>query len=315
MERQFAQPYKTESQIKTAIKFFCNFTKSGEQEILKMSNDNIKVPKLVISPDDQKKQLNSITDNESNFQLSIENSKDWFEESFYSYANKELASNETFFKLSFRAIGMAYLNKPTNQKIFGKWIVQKSSTGLKLKKCENDQLWKDTHKDMKRDITPENLLFLDKNGMVEYPAMIKNYILKTQKNIKNNVWCKKMDIWKMIAHDIEHPDTAQKKNRASNKKRELDKFITDTLIAIQKRIDTDILEMREKVDNPEQYPLNFLFFGTKEKHSKKFQYEIKGKQGKKEKAEMPTLYSQLEEMKKSVGKYSANPDYKLPSEE
>ena len=280
-----------------------------------MSNDNIKVPKLVISPEDLEKQLSSITDNESSFQLSIENSKDWFEESFYSYANKELASNDTFFKLSFRAVGTAYLSKPDNQKIYGKWIVQKSPTGLKLKKPENNQMWNDTHKDMKREITIENLLFLDKEGMVDYPATIKNYILKTQKKIKNNIWCKKMDIWKMIAHDIEHPDTAQKKNRASNKKRELDKFITDTIIAIQKRIDTDISEMKEKVENPDHYPLNFLFFGTKEKHSKKFQYDIKGKQGKKEKAEMPTLYSQLEEMKKSVGKYSANPDFQLPSEE
>ena len=280
-----------------------------------MSNDNIKIPKLVISPEDLEKQLSSITDNESSFQLSIENSKDWFEESFYSYANKELASEETFFKLSFRAVGTAYLNKPDNQKIYGKWIVQKSPTGLKLKKPDNEQMWNDTHKDMKRDITMENLLFLDTEGMVNYPATIKNYILKTQKRIKNNVWCKKMDIWKMIAHDIEHPDTAQKKNRASNKKRELDKFISDTIIAIQKRIDTDISEMKEKVENPDHYPLNFLFFGTKEQHSKKFQYEVKGKQGKKEKAEMPTLYSQLEDMKKSVGKYSANPDFELPSEE
>lgn len=283
--------------------------------MFKMSNDNIKIPKLVISPEDLEKQLSSITDNESSFQLSIENSKDWFEESFYSYANKELASEETFFKLSFRAVGTAYLNKPDNHKIYGKWIVQKSPTGLKLKKPDNEQMWNDTHKDMKRDITMENLLFLDKEGMVNYPATIKNYILKTQKRIKNNVWCKKMDIWKMIAHDIEHPDTAQKKNRASNKKRELDKFISDTIIAIQKRIDTDISEMKEKVENPDHYPLNFLFFGTKEQHSKKFQYEVKGKQGKKEKAEMPTLYSQLEDMKKSVGKYSANPDFELPSEE
>ena len=37
-----------------------------------MSNDNIKVPKLVISPEDLEKQLSSITDNESNFQLSID---------------------------------------------------------------------------------------------------------------------------------------------------------------------------------------------------------------------------------------------------
>ena len=99
-----------------------------------MSNDNIKVPKLVISPEDLEKQLSSITDNESNFQLSIENSKDWFEDSFYSYTNKELASNDIFFKASFRAVGTAYLSKPDNHKTVWKMDCYKRNNGFEIKK-------------------------------------------------------------------------------------------------------------------------------------------------------------------------------------
>jgi len=270
--------------------------------------------KLAISPKELEKQLGTISDKESDFSLALSESNKWFTGvNFFDLENKQLAENTEFFKVSFKVVGTNYLSDSKQQHKWGKWIVKKTTSGMKLQKPANDKEYLDASNKLKRDLTIANLLELDTQGMKDYPAKIRNYVLETRAKIKKDVWHKKMNIWKSVAFDFHHPDLASNvQKRGSNKKRELRKFLLDTLTSIMTRIDTDVIEDAKK--NEDNNRLNHLYLGSKEKHNKEFSVEFKTKTGKIDRKNVSTLYSQFQQLKKQIEKNCDNDAYELPQE-
>ena len=269
--------------------------------------------KLAISSEELEKQLGTIRDKENDFSLALKDSNTWFKDvEFYDLENEELALIPEFFRISFDVVGTNYLQDAKQQHKIGKIIVVKKTSGLTLDTNPNDQAYNDTPKELRRDISIDNMLFLDADGMVEYPAKIKNYILSTRAKIKKDIWHKKMNVWKAVAWDALNPTlVTPKKKKGSNKKRELKKFLSDSLATIMTRIDTDIAEDDDKHIEDNNFKLNHAYLGKKDDHSKGYSFLGKTKEGKPDNKKIDTLYLQFQKLKRECDKHCNNNNHSM----
>jgi len=292
-----------------------NFTNTNKRDsnMSIKSKDDSSTSKitLAISPEELEKQLKGLSSAEGAFKLELANSDKWFKDiQFYDLSNKQLAEDTGFYKVSFKVIGYNYLSDSKQQGKIGKVIVKKTKTNAVLNITPTQEEYSKCPKELKADISIDDMLFMNEEEFKKLHIKIRGYITDTRRKIHKNIWHKKMNIWKSVAFDYFNPELMVKSNpRGSNKKRELVKFLGDSIKAIKTRISKEVEEDKEKrFSNPK---LNHSYLGTEEKHDNKFKLEFKTADGKTEKREVDCLYLRLKNMEKEISKYCDNPEYDI----